>query len=162
MQLLVLKIFMVSAMKISKFKAYTLLELLLVIGIIATMLTVVIISTKTNEKTRVNNTIKLLKADIIATKNRAISNNEKDRIEFNYFDNSYSYELNGDKIVVKLGKNVVLKRISNCYSFEFTGNGSPSNIGSGTIGLLIDEADYVITIAPVTGKLSFRKTNEDV
>lgn len=137
------------------------LELILVIGIMGIMLTVVIITTKPIEKTRLNNTIKLIKTDIIATKNRAISSNSKNRIEFNYIDNTYSYELNGEKTIIELGEKIILKRISNCYLFEFTGNGSPSNIGSGTIGLSVDGEDYIITIAPVTGKLNFRKKIEN-
>lgn len=129
--------------------AYTLLEVILVIAIIAICSLMISTAVSPIENFENSTAVKGIVKDIIHTRNAAISNNKKIRINFS--SDYYESELLEEP--VKLPEDMSIENHNTDY-FEFTSNGSPSVAGS--LYIKVGRKYQTITVEPVTGKVNLR------
>lgn len=139
-----------------KSRAYTLLELVLVMAIMAILLTAISLKADVVEKYRAKQQIKELVLDLNYVRNFAEKTNT--RTSLNITDKGYSFTLADEKKDVIFSKYIKITE-KNVNDIKFTGLGKPafpkSSNTSGHIYFQIDDKKYRVTIVPVTGKINY-------
>lgn len=129
--------------------AFTLLEIILVIAIIAICSLTISIAVSPIENFENSTAVKGIVRDIIHTRNAAISANQKTRINFS--EDYYESELLKEPITLPEDMSI---EYHNTDYFEFTSNGSPSM--SGRIYIKVGRKYQTITVEPVTGRVNLK------
>lgn len=142
-------------------KAYTLIELILVIALISILSCILIPNTSIFQKFKEKQEIREFRKDILLTRNRAITSRSKHDIKLIFDDNKYVIkgDANSDTIKSKtFNYGLKLSKRTNLTSIMFNETGIPSK--SGTV-FLLDKKNkvYEITIIPVTGKVEVKYEN---
>lgn len=141
-------------------KAYSLIELILVISIILVLVTIGSLSFNIKGTYRAKNDLHKLKKDIEATRNIAIV--KKEESNFKILDNSYEI-ICGDFYKRKdFSKDLEFTNRGNIKNISFTKNGATTFSGSGTVVFKIKNKYYYITVEPVTGKVNLKDEEERI
>lgn len=140
-----------------KSKGFTLIELVVCIGILLILLSIANINLNVRDKIEAKEQIKTLALDIKQLKNYSQVNNCRTSIKIN--DNGYTVNYGKKSKSVKFNKLVKLES-TNVRIINFTSEGKPSYIAKKysacTINYTINDKKTVkITIQPVTGKVSY-------
>lgn len=135
-------------------KAYTLIELVLVISIVLILVSISTMSFKNSENFKAKNDLYKIKRNLEVTRSLAIS--QRDNATLSLKDSSYSIVCKDIKEEKQYSKNLILTNYGNKRTVTFTKRGSPTFDGSGTIVFKIKNKLYYITIEPVTGKVNLK------
>lgn len=140
-----------------KYKAFTLIEMILVIGIIMILLSISGLNLNIRDRIESKNQLKEMALDMKFLKHYAQINNCETSIKIR--KDGYSTNFGQKSKEVKFN-NLVKVESTNLENIRFTKSGKPSflnNINSsGTIEFSIESRYfYKMTIEPVTGKVNF-------
>lgn len=138
----------------TKIRAYTLIELILVIAISTILLSISFYGIKNLTFFKEKSEIEIITRDINYTKTISIRLKKKSSLVFN--DDGYKIYVGNEE---KSNYNFeVLSIVTKPYMdrFEFTKRGATSEKGSGTLVLKGKKKLYEITVAPVTGNINMK------
>ena len=140
-----------------KFKAFTLIELIITIGITLIILSIGMLNFNVRDKIEAKEQIRTLAIDIKFAKNYAQVNNCRTNVKIK--DDGYVLNFDGKTKSIKFNKLLKLKS-TNVRDIKFTSDGKPSyrdsNNSAGTIIYTIgDKKPIKITVEPVTGKVNY-------
>ncbi|WP_235932811.1 type II secretion system protein [Peptoniphilus faecalis] len=140
-----------------KSRGFTLIELVICIGILSILLSIANINLNVRDKIEAKEQLKTMALDIKQLKNYSQVNNCRTSIKIN--NDGYILNFLGKSRHVKFNKLVKLKS-TNVRVINFTTEGKPSFLANknsaGTINYTINDKKTVkITIQPVTGKVSY-------
>ena len=139
-----------------KNKAFTLIELVISIGIILVLLSIAGLNFKIRDRVQAREQVKELALDLKFLKNYAQINNMRTSMTLN--DQGYSIKFDEKSKEVKFNSLLKLES-TNLSEITFSKKGKPSYINdkssAGTIIFSIGDKRYKITIQPVTGKVNF-------
>lgn len=147
------------SIKSRKFKAATLVELIVSVAILSVLASLLLLNGNLISRYREKTEIKNLVTSINLIRNTAITSRSKSNIEFDFKKNTYSY-MNRELVVVELKELKFSEVGSNVFKFSFTKNGAPTNDGSGTIVLEGADLKYTISVTPVIGKVNLKEVNK--
>ncbi|RVU54964.1 prepilin-type N-terminal cleavage/methylation domain-containing protein [Anaerosphaera multitolerans] len=142
-------------------KAFTLIEIIIVISILLILLSIGVFSSAMVEDFKIREDVKLIHRDLKNARNLAISKKDNSKVKFNN-ENSYTI-ICGDisenreyseKIKIKFKRKD--GNIETTRTVEFTKRGVSAYGSSGTIELSTPKKIYEITIEPVTGKVNLK------
>ena len=138
-----------------RFKGFSLIEMILSIGIILILLSIVTINFNIKDKIEAREQIKTMALDIKFLKNYAQINNTRTSMDIS--DNSYTMKFGEKSKEVKFNQLVKLEE-SNLNNITFTSKGKPSYIrdksSAGTLIYSVGKKKFRISIQPVTGKVN--------
>lgn len=147
-----------SYQKNKKLKGVTLIELVVIVGIISILSFLLLFNSSLIEDSIEKKELKQLERAINNTRNYSIVSRKSQSIDFDFESNSYISTTDGNSCKLK---NLTLnKKESNLNSFKFTKNGSPSYEGAGTIRIDGKNKNYKISVTPVTGKVNLKDAYE--
>lgn len=141
-----------------KIKGVTLIELILVIGILSILSTMILINSDLVSKKLEKKELEQIVISIKNIKHSSITNRKSESITFDFSNNSYKLSNSND--VIELKHLELIKEGSNRDSFYFTKNGRTGFEGSGTIMINGESESYKIVVTPVTGRISWREKDE--
>lgn len=144
-----------------KNKAFTLIELVISIGIILILLSIGGLNFKIRDRVQAREQLKELALDLKFLKNYSQINNIRTSMTLN--ENGYSINF-GEKIKTVKFNSLVKLESTNLDKITFSKKGKPSYLeeksSAGTINFSIGDKKYKITIQPVTGKVNFIEIKE--
>lgn len=138
-----------------RYRGFSLIEMILSIGIILILLSVASVNFKVKDKIEAREQIKTLALDIKFLKNYAQINNKRTSMDIS--DKSYTMTFGDKSKEVKFNQLVKLEE-SNLSNITFTSKGKPSYINekssAGTMIFSVGKNKFRISIQPVTGKVN--------
>ncbi|KXA30381.1 prepilin-type cleavage/methylation protein [Peptoniphilus harei] len=144
-----------------KNEAFTLIELVICIGIILLLLSIGGLNFKIRDRVQAREQVKELALDLKFLKNYSQINNI--RTSMNLSDEGYSINFGDNTKTVKFNSLVNLES-TNLEKITFSNKGKPSYLeeksSAGTINFSVVNKKYKITIQPVTGKVNFIEIKE--
>lgn len=139
-----------------KNKAFTLIELVISIGIILVLLSIGGLNFKIRDRVQAREQVKELALDLKFLKNYSQINNLRTSMTLN--DQGYSMKFGKKSKEVKFNSLLKLES-TNLREITFSKKGKPSYVNekssAGTMIFSIGDKKYKITIQPVTGKVNF-------
>ncbi len=139
-------------------KAFTLMELILVVALISILSCILIPNTNIFHNLKEKQEIREFRKDILLTRNRAIINQSNYYIKLVFDDNKYVIRglANNDTIKSKtFTSGLKLSRRTNLTDLLFEGSGKAGK--SGTIYITNRKnKEYIITISPITGSVAVK------
>lgn len=139
-----------------KNKAFTLIELVICIGIILLLFSIGGLNFKIRDRVQAREQIKELALDLKFLKNYSQINNIRTSLTLS--DGGYSINFGEKEKTVKFNSLVKLES-TNLDKITFSSKGKPSYLeeksSAGTLIFSIGDKKYKITIQPVTGKVNF-------
>lgn len=142
-----------------KLKGITLIELILVIGILAILSSIILINSNLISDKLEKRELEQIVISIKNIKHSSISSRREEKITFDFSGNSYKLSNSNETVELKHLK--LTKEGSNRDSFYFTKNGRTGFEGAGTIVLTGENETYKIVVTPVTGRVSWRENDEE-
>lgn len=144
-----------------KNEAFTLIELVICIGIILLLLSIGGINFKIRDRVQAREQVKELALDLKFLKNYSQINNIRTSMDLS--DEGYSINFGEKRKTVKFNSLVKLES-TNLDKITFSRKGKPSYLkeksSAGTINFSVVNKKYKITIQPVTGKVNFIEIKE--
>ncbi|MDU5806324.1 MAG: prepilin-type N-terminal cleavage/methylation domain-containing protein [Peptoniphilus harei] len=144
-----------------KNKAFTLIELVISIGIILVLLSIGGLNFKIRDRVQAREQVKELALDLKFLKNYSQINNIRTSMDLS--DEGYSLNFGEKTKTVKFNSLVKLES-TNLEKITFSRKGKPSYLdersSAGTINFSVVNKNYKITIQPVTGKVNFIEIKE--
>lgn len=144
-----------------KNKAFTLIELIISIGIILVLLSIGGLNFKIRDRVQAREQVKELALDLKFLKNYSQINNIRTSMDLS--DEGYSLNFGEKTKTVKFNSLVKLES-TNLEKITFSRKGKPSYLdersSAGTINFSVVNKNYKITIQPVTGKVNFIEIKE--
>ncbi|KXB70787.1 type II secretion system protein [Peptoniphilus sp. DNF00840] len=144
-----------------KNKAFTLIELVICIGIILLLFSIGGLNFKIRDRVQAREQIKELALDLKFLKNYSQINNIRTSLTLS--DGGYSINFGEKEKTVKFNSLVKLES-TNLDKITFSRKGKPSYLeeksSAGTMIFSIGDKKYKITIQPVTGKVNFIEIKE--
>ena len=144
-----------------KNKAFTLIELVISIGIILVLLSIGGLNFKIRDRIQAREQVKELALDLKFLKNYSQINNIRTSMDLS--DEGYSLNFGEKTKTVKFNSLVKLES-TNLEKITFSRKGKPSYLdersSAGTINFSVVNKNYKITIQPVTGKVNFIEIKE--
>lgn len=138
-----------------RYRGFSLIEMILSIGIILILLSVASVNFKVKDKIEAREQIKTLALDIKFLKNYAQINNKRTSMDIS--DKSYTMTFGDKSKEVKFNQLVKLEE-SNLSNITFTSKGKPSYINekssAGKMIFSVGKNKFRISIQPVTGKVN--------
>jgi len=143
-------------------KAYTLIEVLLVVALLSIITGLAFPNTRTYLRIKEKKELDEFRKDILFARNKAIIESKNCFIYFNFEDNQYIIKHSEESLPIKTKKfpsGIELSGKKNVLYFEFNCNGSTNK--SGTIYLTTKFNDtYSISLTPATGRLTMEKIKD--
>ena len=144
-----------------KNKAFTLIELIISIGIILVLLSIGGLNFKIKDRVQAREQVKELALDLKFLKNYSQINNIRTSMDLS--EEGYSINFGEKTKTVKFNSLVKLES-TNLEKITFSRKGKPSYLNekssAGTINFSVVNNKYKITIQPVTGKVNFIEIKE--
>lgn len=143
-------------------KAYTLIEVLLVIALISIITSIFIPNTRMFQNIKAKNEIKEFRKDLLFARNAAILENSYYYIYFEIDKNRYFIKKATTESPIKtkdFDHGISLDNRSNITVLQFNPNGRPGNSGSIYLTDLNNKA-YKITVTPATGRIDCEYQDE--
>ncbi len=141
-----------------KNSGYTLIELLIVIALFSTILSIVIPKLGFFKNLMEKQEIAELKKDLLFARNSAIVENRYYTVYFNHNENFYTIKTSESSSVIKsktLGQGLKLDENNLVGNFTFTSSGATANSNTLYINARKNKR-YVISLTPATGRIEIK------